>query len=82
MRIRTLDTLDEVRTLDGLLEEYIRFVTRDLERASGVSFDPEKLLANTRASLDKVVPPKGGHAGRGRQGRDAPRHGVSPALWT
>ncbi len=59
MRIRTLDTLDEVRTLDGLLEEYIRFVTRDLERASGVSFDPEKLLANTRASLDKVVPPKG-----------------------
>lgn len=59
MRIRTLDSLDEVRTLDGLLEDYIRFVTDDLDRATGVTFDPEVLLANTLGSLEKVVPPQG-----------------------
>jgi len=59
MQIRTLDTLDDVRTLDGLLEDYIRFVTRDLKRAAGVTFDPEVLLANTLGSLEKVVPPNG-----------------------
>lgn len=59
MRIRTLDRLQDVHSLDGLLEEYIRFVTGDLERAFGVTFDPEVLLENTLSSLDKVVPPKG-----------------------
>ena len=59
MRIRTLDTLEEVRSLDGLLGDYIRFVTDDLARASGVTFDPEVLLTNTLNSLEKVVPPHG-----------------------
>lgn len=59
MRIRTLDRLQDVRSLDGLLEEYIRFVTGDLARASGVAFDPEVLLESTISTLDKVVPPKG-----------------------
>ena len=59
MRIRSLDTLEEVRTLDRLLEEYIRFVTDDLQRASGVSFDAETLLTKTKASLEKVIPPHG-----------------------
>lgn len=57
--IRRLETLDDVRTLDGMLGAYIRFVTDDLKRAAGVSFDPEVLLANTLQSLDKVVPPRG-----------------------
>ena len=59
MRLRTLDSLEEVRTLDGLLGDYIRFVTDDLNRASGVTFDPDQLLANTLGSLEKVVPPQG-----------------------
>ena len=59
MIIRRLETLAEVRTLDGLLGEYIRFVTSDLERAHGVTFDPDQLLANTLGSLDKVIPPNG-----------------------
>lgn len=59
MQIRTLDTLGEVRKLDSLLKEYIRFVTSDLERASGVGFDPDQLLAKTLGSLDRVIPPQG-----------------------
>ncbi|MEM7719770.1 MAG: GNAT family N-acetyltransferase [Pseudomonadota bacterium] len=59
MQIRTLDTLDEVRTLDGLLGEYIKFVCDDLKRAHSVSFDADVLMANTRGSLHKVVPPHG-----------------------
>lgn len=59
MRIRSLDTLDEVRTLEGLLREYIRFVTDDLVRVAGVTFDPDVLMSNTMKSLEKVVPPRG-----------------------
>ena len=59
MRVRTLDTLQDVRALDGLLEEYIHFVTADLARASGVAFDPQVLLSKTLSSLDSVVPPNG-----------------------
>ncbi|MEO0918424.1 MAG: GNAT family N-acetyltransferase [Pseudomonadota bacterium] len=59
MHIRTLDTLEDVRELDDLLREYIQFVTDDLRRAHGVSFDADVLLANTRNSLHKVVPPHG-----------------------
>jgi hypothetical protein len=59
MRIRTLDRLQDVRALDGLLEEYIRFVTDDLARVSDVTFDPDVLLEKTLSSLDKVVPPNG-----------------------
>lgn len=59
MRIRRLDSIEEVRRLDGLLGEYIRFVTDDLQRASGVTFDPELLLASTLGALEKVVPPLG-----------------------
>lgn len=59
VRIRQLTTVEEVRSLDAILAEYIRFVCADLDRAAGVSFDPASLLAKTRASLDRVVPPKG-----------------------
>lgn len=59
MHVRTLERLEDVRSLDSLLEEYIRFVTDDLQRTSGVSFDPELLLEKTLSSLDKVIPPKG-----------------------
>ncbi len=59
MRIRSLDTLEEVRTLDGLLEEYIRFVTDDLKRAAGVTFDPDVLLEKTLSSLGNVISPNG-----------------------
>lgn len=59
MRIRTLDTLPEVRELDGLLEEYLRFVAGDFQRAFGVFVDPDELLAKTLDSLDNVVPPNG-----------------------
>lgn len=59
MQILTLDTLDEVQTLDDLLGDYIRFVTEDLRRAHGVSFNADTLLANTRKSLPKVIPPHG-----------------------
>lgn len=57
--VRRLETLEEVRSLDAMLGDYIRFVTDDLQRASGVSFDPDQLLANTLGSLHKVVPPHG-----------------------
>lgn len=59
MRVRTLDTLDEVRSLDGMLGEYIRFVCADVRRAFGVVFDPARLIEITLAGLDKVVPPEG-----------------------
>lgn len=59
MRIRALRNLDEVRNLSGYLADYIRFVTDELQRASGVSFDPDALLASTLGSLHKVVPPEG-----------------------
>lgn len=59
MQIRSLETLEEVRSLDGLLGDYIRFVTDDLDRTSGVTFDPDLLLANTLNNLEKVVPPRG-----------------------
>ncbi len=57
--VRTLDRLEDVRSIEGMLGDYIRFVTDDLRRASGVSFDPDVLLNNTLNSLDKVVPPLG-----------------------
>lgn len=57
--IRTLDRLDDVRSIEGMLGDYIRFVTEDLHRVSGVTFDPDQLLNNTLNSLDKVVPPLG-----------------------
>ncbi len=57
--IRTLDRLEDVRSIEGMLGDYIRFVTEDLRHASGVSFDPDQLLNNTLNSLDKVVPPLG-----------------------
>ena len=59
MHIRTIDSLRDVRSLAGMLEDYIRFVTEDLQRAYGVTFDPKVLLENTMSSLDKVIPPLG-----------------------
>lgn len=59
MRIRTLDTVDEARRLEALVGEYIRFVCDDLKATSGVSFDPERLIASTMGALHKVVPPMG-----------------------
>lgn len=59
MKIRTLDTLEEVRGLAALVGEYIRFVCSDLEAAEGVSFDAERLIEGTMGSLHKVVPPSG-----------------------
>ncbi|MEM6386878.1 MAG: GNAT family N-acetyltransferase [Pseudomonadota bacterium] len=59
MQITTLDTIDEVRALEPWLSAYIHFVTADLERFAGVTFDPSALLRNTLNSLDKVVPPQG-----------------------
>ena len=57
--IRTLDSVEEVQALDGMLGDYIRFVVEDLQRATGVSFDADELLTNTLNSLEKVVPPNG-----------------------
>ena len=57
--VRTLESIDDVRGLEALLRDYIRFVCDDLMRASGVSFDADALLANTLGSLEKVVPPNG-----------------------
>lgn len=57
--IRRLTTLEQVRRLEPLLGDYIQFVTDDLRRASGVSFDPDVLLTKTLAGLEKVIPPKG-----------------------
>ena len=52
--VRTLESIDDVRGLEALLRDYIRFVCDDLMRASGVSFDADVLLANTLGSLEKV----------------------------
>ena len=59
MRIRTLDTVDEVRALGPLVAEYIRFVCDDLIKTSGVSFDADALIESTMGALHKVVPPLG-----------------------
>lgn len=59
MNIRSLENVTELRALGGLLDEYVDFVCRDLERASGVSFDPVALRARTLGSLDAFVPPQG-----------------------
>ena len=59
MRVRALETLEEVRKLDGLIGAYIRFVCADLERAAGVSFDAEFLHETTLKSLPNVIPPHG-----------------------
>ena len=59
MLIRTLDTTEEVQTLEGLLVDYIRYVCDDLQRHAGVSFDQDALISNTMKTLHKVVPPEG-----------------------
>ena len=59
VRVRTLDRIDEVRELEPMLGEYIRFVCEDLETTAGVSFDPESLISSTMSGLHKVVPPIG-----------------------
>ena len=59
MHIRSLESVDELRALGGLLDEYIDFVSSDLERASGVSFDRKELRAKTFRTLETFVPPKG-----------------------
>lgn len=59
MEIRAFDTIDEVASLEEMLSDYIRFVCSDLERTSGISFDPASLIDSTMGSLDKVVPPMG-----------------------
>ena len=57
--IRRLTRLEDVRGLEAMLDEYIRFVAEDLRRASGISFDPAALLASTLGGLEKVIPPAG-----------------------
>lgn len=59
MRIRTLDTVEEVRALEAMVAEYVRFVCDDLEATLNVSFDPAGLIAGTMRALHKVVPPLG-----------------------
>ena len=45
MQVKTLQTVDDVRVLTDLLRDYVIFVATDLERAFGVAFEPEVLLA-------------------------------------
>lgn len=59
MRIRTLETVEGVRTLEPLVAEYIRFVCGDLMTRHGISFDAEALISGTMGGLDKVIPPLG-----------------------
>lgn len=59
MRLDGPDTLEDVRALSGLLEEYIPFVCADPERFSGVAQDPAALVRRTLDSLDSVIPPHG-----------------------
>ena len=59
MAIKTYDTIEEVRTLEGLLRDYIQFVCDDLQRNAGVSFDVNQLINGTLSALHKVVPPAG-----------------------
>lgn len=59
MRLSSPDTLEDVRALSGLLEEYIHFVCADLQRFSGVAYDPASLVDRTLGSLDRVIPPHG-----------------------
>jgi len=59
MQIRALDTLEDVRTLEGMLADYIHFVCDDLKADAGVTFDAAVLTANTLNGLHKVVPPLG-----------------------
>ena len=59
MAIKTYDTVHEVRTLEGLLRDYIHFVCDDLRANHGVSFDANALIEGTLSALNKVVPPAG-----------------------
>ncbi|MCG6883399.1 MAG: GNAT family N-acetyltransferase [Silicimonas sp.] len=57
--VRRLERLEEVHALEPMLRDYVRFLTGELIRGFGVSFDPDQLLAKTRASLANVIPPEG-----------------------
>jgi len=59
MRVASLDTLEDVRSLSGVFEDYLTFVCADIERAFGLSFEPDGLIADTLAGLHKVIPPHG-----------------------
>lgn len=59
VRITTLERIDELTILDPLLQDYVTFICDDLERHAGVRFDAEELIAKTRATLPRVVPPEG-----------------------
>ena len=59
MLVKTLDSLADVRALAPIVEEYLRFICTDIDRAFGLSFDYRDLLAETLAGLHKVVPPHG-----------------------
>lgn len=59
LRVRRLDRVEDVRRLEGLLGEYIHFVTDSWVRDFSVTVDPDRLLSSTLSHLDQVVPPHG-----------------------
>ena len=58
-KIHAIFSVAEARELEGLLREFIDFVTEDLLNVADVTFDPEQLADNTLNSLIKYVPPNG-----------------------
>ena len=58
-KIHAIFSVSEARDLEGLLREFIEFVTEDLLRVADVTFDPDALAENTLGSLTKFVPPNG-----------------------
>lgn len=59
MRVRTLDTMAEVRSLADMLGDYTRFVCAEMAREFGLAYEPETLIRQTMDSLHKVLPPEG-----------------------
>ncbi len=57
--IHAIFSVAEARELEGLLGEFIDFVTADLLRVADVTFDPEELAENTLNALNNFVPPNG-----------------------
>ena len=59
MAIKTYDKVHEVRTLEGLLRDYIHFVCDNLRANHRVSFDANASIKGTLSALHKAVHPAG-----------------------
>lgn len=66
--VRSHDAEADAQALAPLLRAYLVFITADIRRSYGLTYDPEAILADGLRHLDKVIPPKGRCLSAGRPG--------------